>query len=203
VHIASQVLWTSILASAAVAGFVTLLIEYLAKPRLEARKERILDDMRQVRIATNGLRRAIMLSGRLRAIDQSFANGPNPTDEILYEYRLDYAAEIEKLLTSAYEQIEAPAQVSPQWTDSNVFVTGVMATIRSAPPGPKFQEWGKIVEVWDEVGLKLSVLESYIDLFSTSRWRVWRRASIMHRILLLSSGPQGSTHHKPKDTPHT
>jgi hypothetical protein len=38
--------WTPILSSAVTAVFVTLLVEYLAKPRLEARKDRILEGMR-------------------------------------------------------------------------------------------------------------------------------------------------------------
>ena len=49
------VLWASLLASAGVAAVTTLLVEYLAKPWLEARKDRILDKGRQQRTALNDI----------------------------------------------------------------------------------------------------------------------------------------------------
>lgn len=48
-----SILWASILASAGVAVVTTLAIEYLAKPGLEARKDRILEKRREQRAAIN------------------------------------------------------------------------------------------------------------------------------------------------------
>ena len=62
-----SVLWASILASTRVAAVTTLLVECLAKPWLEARKERILQSDRQRRAALNGFKRAAFLAGTLVA----------------------------------------------------------------------------------------------------------------------------------------
>jgi hypothetical protein len=45
-----SILWASILASAGVALVTTLLVEYLAKPGLEARKDRIIENRREWRV---------------------------------------------------------------------------------------------------------------------------------------------------------
>jgi hypothetical protein len=59
------VLWASIFASAGVALVTTLLIEYFAKPGLEARKDRILEDRRDQRNALKDLRLYARLAGEM------------------------------------------------------------------------------------------------------------------------------------------
>lgn len=56
-----SVLWVSILASAGVAVVTTLLVEYLAKPGLEARKDRILEKRREQRVAIKGIHEALFM----------------------------------------------------------------------------------------------------------------------------------------------
>lgn len=56
---------SSLFASALVAVLTTLLVEYLAKPRLEARKERILDEARGRRAVLTKLRLTAFLFKRL------------------------------------------------------------------------------------------------------------------------------------------
>lgn len=62
-------LWASIFASAVVAVVTTLLVEYLAKPGLEARKERILESKRERRTALKNIDRATYLAGRIIAVE--------------------------------------------------------------------------------------------------------------------------------------
>jgi hypothetical protein len=69
-----SILLASILASAGVALVTTLLVEYLAKPWLEARKERILDKSRQRRAALTNFLRTINLANRL--LTATFAGRP-------------------------------------------------------------------------------------------------------------------------------
>ena len=66
-----SILWASILASAGVALVTTLLVEYLAKPGLEARKERILEDKRARRVSVKGILRAWFIARRLQAYKAS------------------------------------------------------------------------------------------------------------------------------------
>jgi hypothetical protein len=47
--------WATVLTSALVAAFVTLLIEFMAKPRLEARKERIVEEYSNTRALIRAL----------------------------------------------------------------------------------------------------------------------------------------------------
>jgi hypothetical protein len=64
-----SVLWASILASAGVALIVTLVVEYFAKPGLEARKDRILEDRREKRAAIKGIKHASILAMKMYALN--------------------------------------------------------------------------------------------------------------------------------------
>ena len=76
-----SVLWASILASAGVAIVTTLLVEYLAKPGLEARKERILEDRRQQRTALNNMKQSLYLATRLVLYEEGVNDGSIPPEQ--------------------------------------------------------------------------------------------------------------------------
>ena len=61
-----SVLWASILASAGVALVTTLLVEYLAKPWLEARKDRIVEKNRDQRKGIKDVWQAVIYTVRLQ-----------------------------------------------------------------------------------------------------------------------------------------
>jgi hypothetical protein len=106
-----SVLWASILASAGVAVVTTLLIEYLAKPWLEARKERILDKGRQRRSAFNNFRRAVNLANRLRV----YKGRPSQFVSLMDEQIKRSATGLQEYTLSAFEFVDVPKSVSREW----------------------------------------------------------------------------------------
>src|SRR6266516_711308 len=109
-HSVSHVLWASIVASTAVAAFTTLLIEYAAKPRLEARKERILDNDRQQRTAIRSLQRVVGLMGEIVGLQGQH-------DKIFSDRIIQCATEAGRLVDIAWEEIGVPRPLKDDWTD--------------------------------------------------------------------------------------
>jgi len=165
----SHVLWVSIVASTTVAAFTTLLIEYLAKPRLEARKERILDDNRQLRSALRGLQRAVGLTGQIIGLQDQHE------DKIFNDRIIQYATEVERLLTFAWEEISVPRSLKEDWMQSTTAVVVFAALVQEGTTSIK-------EEAWEEVEMIARRLRQYALLFTTSRWRPRRRYVLMHQI---------------------
>jgi hypothetical protein len=184
----SHVLWASIAASAAVAAFVTLLIEYLAKPWLEVRKDRILETTRRRRAALHGLRRAAALEGRIRGLQQAQANQmldrhePNEIRHaqayaLIRDRIVRLAVEAGPLVAAAGEEMDAPAALNEDWHRSVGTVLGVTATLeRDAWPDE---------QAWNLFGVAFHRLGGYAVLFATSRWRWWRRYKLIREIASL------------------
>ena len=107
-----SVLWASIFASGGVALLTTLLVEYFAKPSLEARKERILEKKREHRAALRELGRAIYLAHNILAVRD------DQEEPVLRKRRIQYAADAERLVLDAYEKLRIPREVYSDWTDA-------------------------------------------------------------------------------------
>jgi hypothetical protein len=172
----SQVVWASIVASAIVAGLVTVLIEYLAKPRLEARKERILDADRRKREALYGLRRAVDLTHRLHGFSQSKYRDEPATRERIKRW----AGEVEQLVDTAYVTISAPDSLSTNWRYLAGYVAGFLASVQTEDDK---SAWKGVSSVFDD-------LDWYLALFTTPRWRWRRRRTIVNTLIELDADRQ-------------
>lgn len=161
----TQILWASILASAVVAGFVTILIEYLAKPRLEARKERILDAYRQEREALRGLRRAVQRAGIMCEI-----SGIKGTYEALAQDRMrKLGAEVDQLVDAAFVALTAPRSLDHSWKYTAGFISGFMTNAQVDPPDG--DAMSQAMPIFED-------LELYRTLFEIPRWH-WRQRRLI------------------------
>jgi hypothetical protein len=123
------ILWASILASAGVALATTLLVEYLAKPGLEARKDRILEDRREQRTAVKDIKRAARLGDLLYVYcsegkPQGTGNRKKKLAGMLRAEVNKIAAEIADLVRSVHEVIEVPEWMGDEWTDATSHTMG-------------------------------------------------------------------------------
>lgn len=129
----------SVLASAAVAAVTTLLIEYLARPWLDARKDRVVEDHRQRRTAINGVKRSLTLIGELQVLGTS-----KEEIDILTQRAKQIAAEIEKLMDVCGESIDIgiPRPTINEWTRATVAIS-MFAAIFQSEEMPSEEAWGK------------------------------------------------------------
>ena len=165
-----SILWASILASAGVAVITTLLVEYLAKPRLEARKERILDKGRQHTIALNGLRRSTLQLYRLLQFRQ------DPEIISMTSERIArITAELEENMLTAFGFMEIPEAVGKQWEDTTSAINAyalIFPAVIKVPPG----------EYWNDFSAAFYQLRNFEVLLTTSRRHVWRRRNLIKKI---------------------
>lgn len=121
-----SILWASILASAGVAVVTTLLVEYLAKPELEARKERILEDKRERRNALKDFRQYAGLAGQISGL----AEDPSYDQPIsmLRDSVQKMTGEMEALLANVQRVIEAPTWFGREWNKVIPIITGLCTT---------------------------------------------------------------------------
>lgn len=167
------------------AAVTTLLIEYLAKPSLDARKERILEDHQRRRAAIRGLRRAAYLSGRLTVSQRNQDLVP------LRDQLLDLASRIEQLVDAAVEEISPPPALEEHWHQKMATVAATARWLKYGdPPGT----------VWDDFDDATDKLDSYADLFSASRWHWWLRGRIIREISSLPASGEAAAH-DPKAVP--
>jgi hypothetical protein len=105
-----SVLWASIFASAGVAVATILLVEYLAKPGLEARKERILERARERRVGLNDIWRCLHSAARLQAYTDEASEGQIPVEHVN-----TIAAELSENMVNACEALDAPESFAEEW----------------------------------------------------------------------------------------
>lgn len=168
-------MWASVLASACVAAFITLLIEYLAKPQLEARKERILENRREQRDALKKLDRCTFLAGKLIGLAQL---KPGEYDEEIMRAQKEEAgkmvAEIEGLAGDAYEVMNVPAWMDDEWRKTigavGAFSLGI--SIKGKAP----------MDAWETFDSATDRLDDIIILCATSKWHPWRRRKLVKKI---------------------
>ncbi len=166
-----SVVWASVIASAFVAAVITLLIEYLAKPRLEARKERILEKGRQRRTALTNFRRAINLANRLPAIKGQ----PFEIVSTMDEYIKRSATDLQEYTLAAGEFIDAPESVSREWeyilSSMNAYATVLPSALQHLPD-----------DFWERFEESVSQMKVFHRLFATSRWHPLRRRKLIRKI---------------------
>jgi hypothetical protein len=100
-----SILWASILASAVVAAIVTLLVEYFAKPALEARKERILETYREKRQAQKDIERCFLILSNLE----------RNTGAASEDYIRKAATELSERITNAVQCLRPPNSIITEW----------------------------------------------------------------------------------------
>ncbi|NJC15630.1 hypothetical protein F4558_005456 [Micromonospora profundi] len=154
------------------AAFTTLLIEYLAKPWLEVRKERILDRDRRRRGALHGMNQALFLAGRLVALREAQDN------EVLRERAVNMAAEIEPLVMTAVHELEVPARLEEEWTDSTSAMVSSIIILKREPPAE---------EVWQRFDIASEIAGCFADLLGTPRRRWRKRRKLVKEIRSIGS----------------
>lgn len=170
-----SVVWASVIASAFVAAVVTMIVEYFAKPGLEARKDRILEDRRRQRNALRNLDRCTFLAGRLIGLAQL---KPDEYDEEIMRTQRGQAgkmvAEIEGIAVDAYEVMNVPAWMDDEWRKTLVAVGAFSLGISVKGHAPK--------DAWEAFDNATDRLDDFIALFATSKWHHWRRRELIRKI---------------------
>lgn len=161
------VLWVSIVASAIVAALITLLIEYVAKPSLEARKERILERHRQFRSALRGLERAKYVGDQISDLRKHL-------DLEYFRNRvMQFAEELEPLVDKAVEVIDVPASLEYDWGKCAGLAIGFRTLVQARENDDS---------MWNLFNHVVKKLNNYCDLFDTPRTRWLRRRKLIQEI---------------------
>jgi hypothetical protein len=158
--LAMEITLVGVLVPAAVAVATTLLVEYAAKPSLEARKERILDQDRRRRTALRGVERVSYLGGRLLALREA------PGVEYGRERGRAIAAELGPLIETAMEDLDVSGDPGEWWFGAMVTVRAHTLLVRD----------DRIAAgQWDEFSASVDVIDLIGSLLVVPRWRVIRR----------------------------
>lgn len=172
-------LWASIFASAVVAVVTTLLVEYLAKPGLEARKERILESKRERRAALKNIDRATYLAGRLYStyfLGRLESGGYNADlAHVLNEQADKMAAEIEALTSCAYEAMNVPAWMDEEWSKTTAVLIGFPILFRKSRAQPP-------ADAWEEFDAAADKVDDFATLLVTAKWHLWRRHKLIRKL---------------------
>jgi hypothetical protein len=162
-----SILWASILASAAVAVVTTLLVEYLAKPSLEARKDRILERSRDRRKAIKGFSQVHSLS------EQLLLHKQQAPDKIPEDYLRKVTEQFDEKLDAVNDVLKIPDSVAIQWDKASGTMTSFALVARIAETTE---------EAWEEFEYASDVMYSLYRYFKTPRWRLLRRRMIIKDI---------------------
>jgi hypothetical protein len=167
-----SVVWASVIASACVAVITTLLVEYLAKPGLEVRKDRILEKHRNNRSALDDLSRIIFLAEGMVNFQRMSEDRP------WYERMIKFAEEIEPLAfelskTRVLENLRVPETIRKDWV-------GAMSSIIITSIGMRDKELSG--HLWGRFNIAHDKLERYYILLTTARWKYRKRHKFIHEI---------------------
>jgi hypothetical protein len=155
-----SVVWASVITSTFVALITTLLVEYFAKPRLEARKERILDKSRQRRNAINNFRRAINLANKLLALKGQ----PSEMVSLMDDHIKRSATDLQEYMFTAFEFIEAPQPLGREWE----YTVSSMHAYCAVPSAM----WPSVPDdFWEKFEATFNQMRDFCKLFRLSRWR--------------------------------
>src|SRR5206468_3947186 len=146
----------------------TLLVEYLAKPGLEARKDRILEDRRLQRNALRDIRRCTLLASELYVYGRLADAGPD--DEInvaIKEKALKTAAELEELVINSFKVIKMPAWMQKECIKVIATIAGFSYT---------FCAKGSLATAtWEQFHRDSARLGYFVTLLTTSNWHPLRK----------------------------
>lgn len=159
-----SILWASLLASAGVAVVTTLLVEYLAKPALEARKERILEKKRDKRNAIKGIWQAYGLLGQLQ-LDKNHAPYKIPEQHLR-----TVTEEVSEKVDAAFDVLKIPDSVGGQWdrAAATIHIFAFEVQVGELPE-----------EAWEELESATEVLYTFYHYFRARRWRLLHRRMII------------------------
>ena len=163
----SHVLWASIAASAVVAAVITLVIEYLAKPWLEARKERILEEIRRRRTLVRGLGHAAWLSEAIVAMQ------PAQERRQFRDRTIRHAAEAQPLVLAGVQELDVPDALFDEWQLSTVRLVNFTERVQLEMP-PE--------EMWENLKVAAAKVARCAELFAMSRWHWRRRRRLIREI---------------------
>jgi hypothetical protein len=171
-----SVVWASVIASAFVAAAVTVFIEYIAKPGLEARKDRILENKRELRTGVKDIRASIHLARRLqgfitKGLEELIADTGG--EQVSVEYVNKIKIELSEHVTNAYQVLYPPKSVVAEWEMAIVMGESI-ALIFSREIPPETME--------DYLDPVLERLELFYDYFGTQRLHLWRRHRLVKMI---------------------
>ena len=169
----------SVLLPLVVAAVTTLLIEYAAKPRLEVRKDRILEQHRAEREVRRTLDHAEYLRGRLEAIRD--AGSAYPLEDVPAQVATEYAATTEKLRDLAAHVNLRPKTVDDLLTTAcaRSWAFGVLVMRASAEEARKPN-----ADLDEVIGLLVELLE-------TPRFRVLKRRALIRQAVRFSPTDEG------------
>ena len=165
----NSILWASILASAGVALFTTLLVEYFAKPWLEVRKDRILENKRQQRAAFNDLKQVLFILPRLAIYIEGFNKGT-----ISEEHAKKALAEFAEFTGRLYEVIDLPDKLDDEWVETMSIMHRFSVAMPVANSLP--------TEIKERFSLAFHRANLFHHYFRTAKWHLWRRHKLVRRI---------------------
>jgi hypothetical protein len=171
-----SVVWASVIASAFVALVVTLVVEYFAKPGLEARKDRILEDRREQRAAIKDMRRACFLLVRLAYYLAGLMDGTTSVESFNKAM-----AEFSECTVRPFEVIRPPEKIEDEWQGT------IVVLYRYSSMEPEAQRPKEITENFPLAFARLNLFHSY---FTTAKWHVWRRHKLIKKIKTLTLDPE-------------
>jgi len=162
-----SILWLSVGVSAGVAIITTVLIDFLFKPGLEARKERILEKKRDKRKAIKGFSQLHSLSEQLLLHKQQVP------DKIPEEYLRKVTEQFDEKLDAVNDVLKIPDSVGRQWDKASGTITTFALVARIGETTE---------EAWEQFEYASDVMHSLYRYFKTPRWRLLRRRMIIKDI---------------------
>jgi hypothetical protein len=180
-----SVLWASVIAAAFVAAVITLLIEYFAKPSLEVRKERILDESRRQRDALANFTRAANLANRL----VPYKGQPAQMVSLMEDHIKRSAIDLQEYMLTAGEFMHVPKSVRREWE----YTLSSMNALATVLPGSLQY---LVDDFWEKFEAAFTQIRLFHKLFKTSRWHPWRRRKLIKEI---AASPPPSTFKSAKE----
>jgi hypothetical protein len=172
-----SILWASVGVSAGVAIITTVLIDFLFKPGLEARKDRILEKRRDKRAAMVNLRRATRLVNNLKlfasgALMQFAGQIENPA---LVRERMDnLMAELSECIVKVHTTIDIPNEVFEQWATLGTMTQLVTEVFHLRPMNDE-----ALVDLLDYLFRLLQFFNRYL---AAPKWNLRRRQHLRDEI---------------------
>jgi hypothetical protein len=162
-----------------VALVTTLLVEYLAKPRLEVRKERILEKSRERRKGINDFRRALNLANKLLA----YKGQPPLAFSLMDEQIKRSTTDLQDRMFTAAEFIDVPQSISREWEYT---ISAIHA--RSVVPSAMWQNMPD--DFWEVFEDAFQRMKDFRKLFKLSKLHPLRRRKLIRKI---AAAPAPST----------
>jgi len=163
-----SVLWYSIVASALVAVITTLLVEYLAKPGLEARRERIVEEKRGRRNAMRGILQALSLLERL----QNHKEGTPRS--VSRDYLVAITGKFTERIETASDALKIPESLDGEWARIAAAIETFEFAVQAGQPP---------AEAWKMLKSVTHELELFYHYLRVSRWRCLYRRRVLRELI--------------------